>query len=294
MKIQYSDLSTDGLIISAGAPGAALNGAGRQPNTAREFLDSDRDLPEIVGFIPNLSDFVAGEDYNVGAFEIKGQDTDAICVPGNLAFLLPTTKLIADDFYRHAGAAVADQCQVSLQFFRTTYGRGQPLLFDRIHRHASEGKMVIYVATAIDAGDEADPEALGTEFYAPQVMGKRISRAQKAVSPVDFIEQFSRRGVVAAPGGAIIRFSENTLHAAPDLAHALISDAGRWSQRSDGSVRRSLINIIASHKLLNGTVYGRTRPPNHHRPSPVEKIEERRDQYIAAAERVFALGDQIA
>jgi hypothetical protein len=36
-----------------------------------------------------------------------------------------------------------------------------------------------------------------------------------------------------------------------------------------GSVRRSLVNIIASYKGPDGLVYGRTRPPNDHRPSPV-------------------------
>jgi hypothetical protein len=36
-----------------------------------------------------------------------------------------------------------------------------------------------------------------------------------------------------------------------------------------GNLRRSLINIVASHRQPDGTVYGRTRPPNHHRPSPV-------------------------
>lgn len=293
MKIEYSDLSKDGLIIYPGVY-AAATGFGSHADAVLEFLDSDRNFPEIVGLVPNLSEFATGGDYNVGAFEIKGQDSGTICVPGNLAHLLPTTQLIIDDFYRHAGPSVADQCQISLQFFRTSYERNQHLLFDRIHRHATEGKMVIYVVTAIDAGDRGDHEALGTEFYAPQVMGKRISRAQRAASPSDFMQQFASRGIVAAPGGAIIRFSENTLHAAPDLTHGLIANASGWRQLSDETVRRSLLNIIASYKLRDGTVYGRTRPPNDHRPSPVDRIEERRDEYFAAAERALAQRDAIA
>jgi len=288
MQIDYSALSKDGLIIYPASLAAGANGSGSRASTAQEFLDSDRDFPEIVGIVPNLSEFTIGDDYNVGAFEIKGQDSSITCVPGNLAHLLPTTRLIIDDFYLHAGRKVADQCQISLQFFRTSYDQGQHLLFDRIHRHATEGKMVIYVVTAIDAGNAGDPEALGTEFYAPQVMGKRISRAQRAASPSDFLQQFASRGIVAAPGGAIVRFSENTLHAAPDLTHALTTNASLWSQPGDGTVRRGLLNIIASYKLPDGTVYGRTRPPNDHRPSPVDKIVERRDEYFATAQRVLA------
>ena len=71
-----------------------------------------------------------------------------------------------DDLYASAGPKAADACQVSRQFFRSDYGRAERLLFDQIHRHASKGKMVIYVAAAVDSGGRGDPHALGTEYYA--------------------------------------------------------------------------------------------------------------------------------
>ncbi|WP_051335410.1 hypothetical protein [Methylocapsa acidiphila] len=284
MKLDYSTLSKDGLVVY---PDIFSATDGAPSLSARDFLDRDRDFPEIVGFVPNLSDFTIGDDCDIGAFEIKAQESDVVCVPSNIAWLLPTTKLILDDLYSHAGTSAAWQCQVSLQFFRMSYEHGQHLLFDRIHRHATEGKMVIYVATAIDSGEDGDPEALGTEFYAPEVLGKRINRAQRAASPTDFQRKFADLGIVAAPGGAIIRFSENTLHAAPDLAHALIADMGSIAPPNRAGVRRSLINIIASYRQDDGIVYGRSRPPNDHRPSPVHAIAERREGYVAAAERVL-------
>lgn len=71
-----------------------------------------------------------------------------------------------DDLYASAGPKAADACQVSRQFFRSDYERAERLLFDQIHRHASKGKMVIYVAAAVDSGGRGDPHALGTEYYA--------------------------------------------------------------------------------------------------------------------------------
>lgn len=286
MKLEFSDLSNEGLIMEPRFVAGAQAPSAAAASLAQSFLDTDRDGPEIIGTVPNLVDFSTGEDCNVGAFEIKAQQSRLVCVPKNLAHLLPTTALIIDDFYRHAGPAVADLCQISLQFFRSSYDQGQHLLFDRIHRHATEGKMVIYVVTAIDAGNRGDPEALGTEFYAPRVMGQRISRARCATSAVDFEEQFASAGVVAAPGGAIIRFSETTLHAAPDITYQSLATSRLFNQHK--IVRRSLLNIIASYKLDDGTVYGRSRPPNDHRESPVVGVAEKQGEYRQAAERILA------
>jgi hypothetical protein len=158
MTIEYADLSKDGLIYH---PRVVEAPAGTYLDDAIAYLDSDRDIPEIVGTIPNLREFAVGGDYNVGAFEIKAQDSRVVTLPANLEFLLPTTRLIMDDLYATAGSRVADQAQVSLQFFRRDYARAERLLFDQIHRHASEGKMVIYVATAVDSGGRGDPYALG-------------------------------------------------------------------------------------------------------------------------------------
>ncbi|MCL2384448.1 MAG: hypothetical protein FWC84_01250 [Alphaproteobacteria bacterium] len=72
--------------------------------------------------------------------------------------------------------------------------------------------MVIYVVTAIDVGFEGDPLICGTEFYGESVMGRAIGRAQCAVSAGDFRSQFADRGLVATPGGAIIRFSETKVY----------------------------------------------------------------------------------
>jgi hypothetical protein len=288
MKLEFTDLSKDGLIIyprpfTDRAPSPV---AGKQ--TPQDFLDQDRDIPELVGRVPNLRDFACGDDYNIGAFEIKAQGTSTTCVPSNLPHLLPTTALIMDDLYHHAGAKVADQCQVSLQFFRTNYEAGEHLLFDRIHRHATEGKMVIYVVTAVDPAEGADPKALGTEFYSASVMGKRISRAKLAASAEDFQKQYADPGVVAAPGGAIIRFSETTLHAAPDITHVSMIGGGIFGSTGRKALRRSLLNIIASYKQDDGTVYGRSRAPNDHRATPVEHIDTKHDAYRAAAERVMS------
>ena len=137
------------------------------------------------------------------------------------------------------------------------------MLFDQIHRHATEGKMVIYVVTAIDVGLEGDPLICGTEFYVESVMG----RARCAISAGDFRSRFADRGLVAAPGGAIIRFSETTLHAAPDIIHP--SGPIRRHFPKENRLRRSLLNIIASYKDKDGKVCGRSRPPNDHRTSPV-------------------------
>jgi hypothetical protein len=288
MKLEFADLSKEGLVLYprlvAGRPPSPVASA----DTPQAFLDQDRDGPELVGLVPNLRDFACGDDYNIGAFEIKAQGTGTICVPSNLPHLLPTTALIIDDFYHHAGAKVADQCQISLQFFRTNYEAGDHLLFDRIHRHATEGKMVIYVVTAIDPAEGADPNALGTEFYSASVMGKRISRPKLAASAEDFKRQYIDPGVVAAPGGAIIRFSETTLHAAPDITHVSMIGGGIFGSTGRKALRRSLLNIIASYKQEDGTVYGRSRPPNDHRETPVQNIEEKREAYRAAAERVMA------
>jgi hypothetical protein len=269
MKLEYCDLSNQGMALAPCGLGHTVERGTRPDSAVRAYLDSDRDFPEIIGAVPNLGDFATGDDCNVGAFEIKAQESRSIRVPSNLAFLLPTTGLIVDDLYRHAGATVADHCEVSLQFFRSGYRRGQQLLFDRIHRHASEGKMVIYVVTAIEPHLGADQHALGTEFYAARVMGQRIGRAREAMSAQDFLQQFADHGVVAAPGGAIIRFSETTLHAAPDITFAAIANGRFFGDHGRRPLRRSLLNIIASFRQDDGTVYGRTRAPNDHRSSPV-------------------------
>jgi hypothetical protein len=286
MKLEYCSLSTEGLVIEPCGP-AGAEGAGNDAD-AFAFLDSDRDFPEIVGHVPDLAAFATGEDCNIGAFEIKAQGRRSVCIPKNLAFLLPTTALVIDDLYRHAGRAVADRCQVSLQFFRSGYQRGEQLLFDRIHRHASEGKMVIYVVTAIDPSNGADRDALGTEFYAARVMGQRIGRARRASSEEDFAQKFADDGVVAAPGGAIIRFSETTLHAAPDITHASVANGRLFGTHGRKPLRRSLLNIIASTKQDDGTVYGRTRPPNDHRTSPVVGAVENEKAYREAAAKVLS------
>jgi hypothetical protein len=264
MKIEYADLSTEGLIYR---PRAAPAPAGAYFDDVIAFLDSDRDIPEIVGTIPNLHAFAVGSDHNVGAFAIKAQDSRVVTLPANLEFLLPTTALIMDDLYAAAGPKVADQCQVSLQFFRRDYERAERLLFDQIHRHATEGKMVIYVATAVDAGARGDPYALGTEYYSEAVIGKEIGRPRRAASAQEFRRHYIDHGVTAAPGGAIIRFGETTLHAAPNVTHATTTTRTLYAERN--RLRRSLINIIASYKGPDGLVYGRSRPPNDHRLSPV-------------------------
>ena len=290
MKIDYSDLAHDGLIIYPHMDDATASHP-YADHTPRSFLDLDRDEPAWIGNVPNFADFASGEDYDVGAFEIKPQGTSRICLPSNLAHLLPTTALIIDDLYAHAGGAVADQCEISLQFFRRSYAQGEQLLFDRIHRHASEGKMVIYVVTAFDAAGTAAAQHLGTEFYAPSVMGQRIARARPAASPEAFEQRFRDQGVVAAPGGAIIRFSETTLHAAPNVIENPAAKSIATRTFGGKGLRRSLLNIIASHRLQDGTVYGRTRPPNDHRPSPIVDARDRHDTYCAAAARVIdALG----
>ncbi|HTV33384.1 MAG TPA: hypothetical protein VME69_09850 [Methylocella sp.] len=217
--------------------------------------------------MPNLAEFAKGDDCDIGAFEIKGQESRDVSLPSNIDFLLPVTALVIDDLYKTAGSRAADQCQISLQFFRRDYAQGEPLLFDQIHRHATEGKMVIYVVTAIDVGDEGDPLICGTEFYAEFVMGRTISRAQCAGSANDFRQQFADHGIVAAPGGAIIRFGETTLHAAPDIVHPAGTIRRHFAK--ENRLRRSLLNIIATYKDKDGKVYGRSRPPNDHRPSPV-------------------------
>lgn len=288
MTLEYLDLSNDGLIIEPRGLGEVVAlGVGRDGD-ALAYLDSDRDFPQIVGHVPDLEAFSTGEDCNIGAFEIKAQQSRPVCVPSNLGFLLPTTAVIIDDLYRHAGTAVADRCQVSLQFFRSGYQRGEQLLFDRIHRHASEGKMVIYVVTAVEARGGIDDQALGTEFYAAHVMGQRIARARRASSAEDFAQQFANAGVVAAPGGAIIRFSETTLHAAPDITHPSVSNGRIFGDHGRKPLRRSLLNIIASIKQDDGTVYGRTRPPNDHRASPVEGLQENEAAYRKAGAKVLA------
>jgi hypothetical protein len=261
--VEYDDLSAEGLRYR---PREAEADPALFAKDVVAFLDSERDVPELVGDVPNLREFAAGADHNVGAFEIKAQNSRDVLVPDNLAFLLPTTALIMDDLYATAGAAVADQCQVSLQFFRRDYEPAERLLFDQIHRHATEGKMVIYVVTAVDPGEHGDPYALGTEFYSEGVIGKEIRRAERATSPQDFRRQFIEHGVVGAPGGAVIRFGETTLHSAPDMTRS--SRAVRTLYAGRSALRRSLLNIIASYKGADGAVYGRSRPPNDHRPSP--------------------------
>jgi hypothetical protein len=263
MTVEYENLSAEGLICWPREMKADPNLFARH---AVSFLDTSRDFPELVGDVPNLKEFAAGIDYNVGAFEIKAQDSRVVCVPDNLEFLLPTTALIMDDLYATAGPDVADQCQVSLQFFRRDYQPAERLLFDQIHRHATEGKMVIYVVTAVDPGACGDPYALGTEFYSEAVIGKKIRRARRATSPDDFRQQFAAQGVVGAPGGAVIRFGETTLHSAPDVGHSSHMLRALYAGRN--ALRRSLLNIIASYKSTDGAVYGRSRPPNDHRPSP--------------------------
>jgi hypothetical protein len=263
MTVEYEHLSAGGLLYR---PRDVEANPGAFAKDVVTYLDSGRDLPELVGDVPNLKEFATGIDHNVGAFEIKAQDSRDVCVPDNLAFLLPATALIMDDLYATAGPAVADQCQVSLQFFCRDYEPAERLLFDQIHRHATEGKMVIYVVTAVDPGERGDPHALGTEFYSEAVIGKEIRRAQRATSPQDFQQQFIDRGVVAAPGGAVIRFGETTLHSAPDMTRS--SPAARTLYAGRNALRRSLLNIIASYKGADGAVYGRSRPPNDHRPSP--------------------------
>jgi hypothetical protein len=263
MTVEYQDLSAECLLYRPRDVAAA---PGRFVKDAVAFLDADRDFPELVGAVPNLQEFATGIDHNVGAFEIKAQDSRLVSVPDNLAFLMPATALIMDDLYATAGPDVADQCQVSLQFFRRDYQLAERLLFDQIHRHATEGKMVIYVVTAVDAGERGDPYALGTEFYSEAVIGREIRRAQRATSPQDFRDQFVAQGVVAAPGGTVIRFGETTLHSAPDMSRS--SRTLRTLYAGRHALRRSLLNIIASYKGADGAVYGRSRPPNDHRPLP--------------------------
>jgi hypothetical protein len=263
MTVEYENLSSQGLIYRPRGVAAASSPFAKD---VVSFLDADRDFPELVGDVPNLKEFATGIDHNVGAFEIKAQDSRMVCVPDNLEFLLPATALIMDDLCATAGTAAADQCQVSLQFFRRDYEPAERLLFDQIHRHATEGKMVIYVVTAVDPGERGDPQALGTEFYSEAVIGKEIGRAQRAASPQDFRQQFIDRGVVGAPGGAVIRFGETTLHSAPDMTQS--SRLVRTLYAGRNALRRSLLNIIASYKTPDGAVYGRSRPPNDHRPSP--------------------------
>jgi hypothetical protein len=286
MKLDYSNLATDGLVIYPQRTGEAADHpyAGHTPES---FFDSDRDFPAWIGDVPNFADFSAGPDHDVGAFEIKAQGTRQICLPSNLAHLLPTTALIIDDLYEHAGAAVAGECEVSLQFFRRAYAQGEQLLFDRIHRHASEGKMVIYVVTAFDDAGTGEAQRLGTEFYAPWVMGKRIERARTAATPAEFEQLYRENGVAAAPGGAIVRFSETTLHAAPDVVQNPMAKNIASKPFGGNGLRRSLLNIIASYRLPEGTVYGRTRPPNDHRPSPIVDTADRHNAYCAAAARVL-------
>jgi hypothetical protein len=263
MTVEYENLSIRGLTYR---PREVKANPDLFTRDVISFLDSDRDVPELVGDVPNLKEFATGIDHNVGAFEIKAQDSRTVWVPENLEFLLPATELILDDLYATAGPAVANQCQVSLQFFRRDYEPAERLLFDQIHRHATEGKMVIYVVTAVDPGEHGDPCALGTEFYSEGVIGKEIRRAQRATSPDDFRRQFAAPGVVGAPGGAVIRFGETTLHSAPDMTRS--SPAVRTLYAGRNALRRSLLNIIASYKTPDGIVYGRSRPPNDHRPSP--------------------------
>lgn len=264
MKIEYANLSKAGVIYK---PREALAAKGPYADHVVEFLDQDRDFPEIIGNVPNLIEFAMGVDCHIGAFEIKAQESRNVYLPRNIDFLFQATALIIDDLYHTAGSKAADQCQVSLQFFRRDYAQGEPLLFDKIHRHAAEGKMVIYVATAIDVGNEGDPLICGTEFYAEAIMGREIGRAQCASSVEDFSRQFAERGIVAAPGGAIIRFGETTLHAAPDVVRPVGAIRRHFAKKN--RLRRSLLNIIASYKDKDGNVYGRSRPPNDHRASPV-------------------------
>jgi len=284
MPLEYTDLSKDGLVIVPKMP----SGDTAYLENPRAFLDTNRDFPELVGMVPNLKEFAVGEDCNVGAFEIKAQGTDFTCVPSNLAFLLPTTTLIMDDLYAHAGPRAAGAMQVSLQFFRLDYAMGEHLLFDQIHKHATEGKMVIYVVTAIDPGFGGDANVRGTEYFDPCVMGRRIRPAMRAVSAEDFKIQFAAHGRCSAPSGAIVRFSENTLHAAPDISHVASMSGNFFGKAGNTKLRRSLINIIASYKQEDGEIYGRTRAPNHHRETPVERIAERAVDYRAAADKVLA------
>jgi hypothetical protein len=263
MTVEYENLSAQGLIYY---PREVEAHPDLFAKDVVSFLDIDRDFPELVGDVPNLAEFATGIDHNVGAFEIKAQDSRSVWVPDNLEFVLPTTALIMDDLYATAGPEVADQCQVSLQFFRRDYQPAERLLFDQIHRHATEGKMVIYVVTAVDPGEHGDPYALGTEFYGEAVIGKEIRRAQRATSPGDFRRQFTDHGVIGAPGGAVIRFGETTLHSAPDMTQS--SRMVRTLYAGRNALRRSLLNIIASYKTPDGVVYGRSRSPNDHRPSP--------------------------
>lgn len=287
MTIDYAQLASDGLVLYPDTGRTDVN-RGLPGATPQSFFDSDRDEPAWIGDVPNFADFAQGSDYDVGAFEIKAQASRRVGLPANLAHLLPTTKLIIDDLYAHAGEAVADNCEVSLQFFRRSYQSGEQLLFDRIHRHASEGKMVIYVVTGFDAADSGAQQRLGTEFFAPSVMGQRIERARTAASPEEFAQKFRDSGVVAAPGGAIIRFSETTLHAAPDVVQNPGARAIASRSFAGAGLRRSLLNIIASHRLPDGSVYGRSRPPNDHRPSPIADLDHRHETYRAAAEHVLS------
>jgi hypothetical protein len=270
MTIGYQDLSAQGLIYRPREVSADPSLFARD---AIAFLDTDRDFPHLVGDVPNLKEFATGIDHDVGAFEIKAQHSRTVWLPDNLAFLMPATALIIDDLYGLAGQNVADQCQVSLQFFRRDYKPAERLLFDQIHRHATEGKMVIYVVTAVDPGACGDPYALGTEFYGDGVIGKKIRRAQQATSPGDFRREFTAEGVVGAPGGAVIRFGETTLHSAPDMTRSSLALRKLFAGRN--ALRRSLLNIIASYKTADGALYGRSRPPNDHRPSPNLRLPTR-------------------
>src|SRR5262249_48706432 len=93
MTIEYADLSCEGLSYRPHAVDAPPS---RRHDHVIAYLDSDRDIPEIAGTIPNLHAFAVGEDHNLGAFQIKAQDSRIVTLRANLAFLMPTTALIVD------------------------------------------------------------------------------------------------------------------------------------------------------------------------------------------------------
>jgi hypothetical protein len=74
MTVEYDDLSANGLLCRPGDVAAAPDLFAKD---VVAYLDSDRDVPEPVGDVPNLREFATGIDHNVGAFEIKAKDSHA-------------------------------------------------------------------------------------------------------------------------------------------------------------------------------------------------------------------------
>jgi hypothetical protein len=79
MKIAYSDLAKDGLVLTPQLDDRAASHLFADA-TPQSFFDTDRDIPAWVGNVPNFADFVTGIDHDVGAFEIKAQGARSVCL----------------------------------------------------------------------------------------------------------------------------------------------------------------------------------------------------------------------